>query len=93
MGNILLELWRGELAPLERKKGNSKQLKRVIKKMETFRNALEKILNEQQIEFFETYADCVHEYADITAEEAFCDGFRLASRPMAEALCDDAEKE
>lgn len=86
MSNMLRELWRGNIAPLEEKRHYSEDMEEFMKNMTTYRDAVASTLVGDQQEFFESYVDCVSEYADRVADDAFCDGFRLASKLMAEAF-------
>lgn len=47
---------------------------------------LKATLTEQQKETFDKFKDCQSELCDITARQAFADGFILATRIMAEVM-------
>ena len=46
----------------------------------------DKELDEKHRQTFEKYDDCAEEYINLVSMHAFCDGFRLAAKLMAEAL-------
>lgn len=52
------------------------------------RNAekLEKELGEQAKDIFSSYRECVDDYVALMGQQAFCDGFCLGSKIVAEAL-------
>ena len=53
------------------------------------REALQKALNFEQNELLKKYTDCEDDFCCLYAKQAFCDGFSLAAKLMAEALYQD----
>ena len=82
----LEDLYYGNISPHERyiKKGTRvDKLVKLICKNEAELNAG---LTEQQKETFEKFKDCQSEICDLTARQAFTDGFILATRIMVEVM-------
>lgn len=82
----LEDLYYGNINPHERciKRGSKADelLKAICKNEEN----LTSTLTEHQKEIFEKFKACYDEMASITEQEAFSDGFILASRIMAEVM-------
>lgn len=86
MDSTIKDLWRGNIAPCDHCGSHDAELNHLVGLMERNRDELSKISTPGQVEIFEKYIDCADEYALLMMERAFCDGFCLASRMMAEAL-------
>lgn len=80
------QLWRGNLNPLHHFGNNNPDMKQLGERLCRYRDALEKSLDETAKELFEKYSDCLEEYLLVAYEQAFCDGFYLATKITAEAL-------
>jgi len=50
---------------------------------------LDALLGEKEKDLFEKFKDCRDEVAKYTAEDAFVTGFRLGTRMIIEAFCED----
>lgn len=87
MTRTIAEHWRGNLAPIEYLGLNSSEMKQLENLMHRHIEMLEEMLTEKEKTVYEKYRDCVDDYVFAVAEQAFCDGFCLGVRIMAEALC------
>ena len=79
-------LWNGEIAPGQTNGVYDPQMEHLTVLMDRNREKLEKLLTQHQRELFERFTDCADEFQYLTAVQAFCDGFCLASKLMTEAL-------
>lgn len=86
MRQTLEALWNGNLAPAHQCGRDDPQISKTVTYMARHEDALNRVLTPQQKEIFEKYTDCTEEYTLLVAEQAFCDGFCLASKLLAEAL-------
>lgn len=86
MNQTIKDLWRGNIAPCDHCGSHDPKLNHLVGLMERNREDLSKISTPQQLDIFEKYIDCSDEYSLLMMEQAFCHGFRLASRMMAEAM-------
>lgn len=86
MKQTIQELWNGNIAPGENCGVGQFKIERIAVLMERNREALNQELGQQQKAIFEKYIDCSEEYLGLLSEQAFCDGFCLGSRLMAEVL-------
>ena len=82
----ILDLWNGNIAPVEHCGAHDPPANNLIGLMERNREKLCADLTASQIEIFQKYMDCSEEYLLRMLELAFCDGFRTAGRMMAEVL-------
>lgn len=80
------DLWYGKIGPCDHCGSCDPELNHLTDLMERSREDLNKISTPQQMDIFEKYIDCADEYSRLMMEQAFCEGFCLASRIMAEAL-------
>lgn len=83
---IIEALWNGNIAPGENCGTGDPEVKQLILLMERHKSVLDKELDEKHRQTFEKYYDCAEEYINLVSMHAFCDGFRLAAKLMAEAL-------
>lgn len=86
MKKTIVQLWHGNLEPFKSSGQNNPELKQLESLMQRSLDTLEGSLDEQALNIFEKYNDCVYEYIMLSREEAFCDGFCLGARLLTEAL-------
>lgn len=86
MKQIIEDLWNGNIAVGETCGVHNPEVKELIQLMLRNKEALQKELDKNQKAILEKYIDASQEYVFLLAEQAFCDGFCLACRLMAEAL-------
>ncbi len=84
MNSILAELWNGNVEPLQsfgRNNSDMKELERLILRHQA---AVEQRLQGEAAASFQKYSACFNEYLGAASEQAFCDGFGLGVKIMAE---------
>ena len=86
MTKTIAELWCGNIDPISRSGRNNEKLKSLEKLITRNSDKLSESLDQKQRELFEKYNDCMDEYLFNSCEQAFCDGFSLGARILAEAL-------
>ena len=91
MTPTISKIWNGTIHPIEHLGKYNKEISVLEKLIDINNETLEKQLDKKRIEFFKKYKDCVEEYTFLSCEQAFCDGFCIATKIMAEALS-SAEK-
>ena len=79
-----MDLWNGNIAPIEHCGSHDALANQLIAKIERNRERLCTGLTEAQNEVFQRYMDCSEEYLLRMLELAFCDGFELGSKLMLE---------
>lgn len=79
-------LWYGEIAPWERCGAGDPELRELASLMERSSQELKKEITETQWETFQKYMQCADDYTGRMAAGAFCEGFCLAAKLLAEAL-------
>ena len=79
-------LWNGNIEPAQNSGRNNKDIKELEFLMQRNSEKLEAVLHESEIKTFEKYNSCVTEYLILSSEQAFCDGFYLGAKIIAEAL-------
>lgn len=84
MSTTLTQLWNGNLRPVNDFRNS--EMTELETLMQRNLNDLEKVLKGKAIDSFEKYSDCVSEYVSIACEQAFCDGFCLATKLLTEAV-------
>ena len=83
MEDLLIQLWRGNIRPMEKEEGKEiLELQRLIR---INAEKMEGMLDAEQRRRLETYVDCIHEYYALFSEQAFCCGFRLGSGLIGQA--------
>lgn len=90
MVNTIKDLWNGNITPYTQCGENNPEIKNLLDLMDQNKDDLYQITTPQQQEIFEKYTDCSEEYLLLLLEEAFCQGFCLASRLTSEALSDNS---
>ncbi len=88
MQQTIIELWRGNINPLENAKTNNAELKKLMELINRNYSRLESTLGDEQKIILEKYTDCFEEYLNVLGEYAFCQGFSLGSKIIKESLED-----
>ena len=86
MAQTIVDLWNGNITPCEHCGAHDKEANALIDLMERNRLDLNQGLTDTQKESFQKYIDCSDEYLLRMLELAFCDGFCLGSKLVAESL-------
>lgn len=89
MNKTIESLWSGDIALGENCGVGDPEIENVVILLERNKEKLESKLCPQQKVILEEYIDCTEEYTRLISTCAFCDGFKLASKLMAEALWED----
>ena len=82
----LEDLYYGNISPNEKAIKRGSRMDRTVKLLCKNEDDLAATLTEQQKETFEKFKDCQRELCDLTARQAFTDGFILATRIMVEVM-------
>ena len=82
----LEDLYYGNISPHERYIKRGTRMDKVVKLLCKNEDSLSATLTEQQKETFEKFKECQRELCDLTARQAFSDGFILATRIMVEVM-------
>ena len=82
----LEDLYYGNISPCERDMKRGSRMDKLVKLICKNEESLMSTLTEQQKETFEKFNDCQSEICDLTARQAFAEGFILATRIMGEGL-------
>ena len=90
MRETMKDLWYGNVNPCEKCGGSDPELRQLLSLVEQNRAALACGLEKSQREVLEKMIANYDKYWCLLEEQAFCDGFCLASRLMAEVLSADA---
>lgn len=88
MKKTILNLWNGDVIPVERSGGDNEIIKSEVGKIEKTVNTIEKLLDQEQLTLLHDLINHYENYMSMVAEQAFCDGFCYAYRLSAEALTD-----
>ena len=88
MTSTLLELWNGNIAPVEHCGAHDPQANHLSCLIEKHRESLLRELTTDQMSLFQKYLDCSEEYWLRMMELSFCDGFRIGGRLSMEIGCD-----
>ena len=91
MTKTIARLWMGDLAPIEYFGRSNAELRRLWSLTERNWKTLEETLDPAQKDLAKRYAESAEECDRVCQEQAFCDGFCLGSRLMAEALTGGSE--
>ena len=86
MSRILIELFNGNIEPHSKVEDNDPRCRNLRRLMESHLDTLETRLRGEEKSVFEKYNECLNEYEYLITERAFCDGFCLATRVVAEAM-------
>lgn len=82
----LEDLYYGNINPHGMYINRGSQVDRLVKLIYKNEEALISTLTEQQKETFDKFKECQSELCDLTARQAFTDGFVLATRIMVEVM-------
>lgn len=84
----LEDLYYGNINPHEMYIKRGSKVDRLVKLICKNEENLITTLTKQQKETFNKFKDCQSEFCDLTARQAFTDGFVLATRIMSEVMSD-----
>lgn len=87
MTKTITELYNGNLLPIKNLGRYNDEIKQLENLMEKNLEMLEKELNEEQKAIFNKYDSNINEYMYLLSQQAFCDGFCIGTKLLAEALC------
>ena len=82
----LEDLYYGNISPWERDIKRGSRMDKLVKLICKNEESLMSNFTEQQKETFDKFKECQSELCDITARQAFTDGFILATRIMVEVM-------
>ena len=82
----LEDLYYGNISPCERDMKRGSRMDKIVKLICKNEEGLMSTLTQQQKEAFKKFKDCQSEICDLTARQAFTDGFILAVRIMVEVM-------
>lgn len=91
MGNIIKELWHGNIVPEDDCRERSPQVKQLMEYMARHHSDLLKSMTDEQKIIFEKFDDCWSEYTSLMEEEIFELAFKLGAR-LALAIQSSSEK-
>lgn len=86
MSKTIAQLWNGNLDPVRYSGRTNQEMKQLEVLLQRNLDTLEEALNDPQKKLFEKYNTQMDEYLIVANEQAFCDGFCLGARMMAEAF-------
>lgn len=82
----IAQIWNGALEVAATSGENNQQLKELSALKRHNAEKLHVKLDEETLALFKRYCECAGEYDALVCEQAFCDGFSLGVRIMAEAM-------
>lgn len=88
MKSTISKLWNGNIAPVEKLGKHNPEIHNLIGLISRNVENLEKLLNEEQKVVLEKYVCCTDEYWTLITEQAFCEGFSLGSKLLAESFAE-----
>ena len=86
MKHTIEELWYGNIATSENCGVNNPEIEKLVSLIERNKENLDKTLADPQKQMLEKLLSCSDEFTQLLSVQAFCDGFCLASRLLAEAF-------
>lgn len=89
MKDILLQLWLGNIDPINDSRNNTPEMKQLTGYIAKHHDDLWATLNEEQKHIFEKLDDCWSEYNSLSEEAIFVYAFRLGGQVMHDILKDD----
>jgi len=89
MRNILEELYYGNINPSCKQYHRGTQYDDALRCLNKNEEKLSAMLEGKELETFEKYKDCKEEVEQFNEEDAFVTGFRLGSRFVIEAFCEN----
>lgn len=90
MKNMLSNLWHGNLKPASCFTKNNEEIKKLIQLIIRNKKELKELLNDEQKVLLDKLLCCTEEYIDLATECAFCHGFSIGMKLLAESdtLCE-----
>lgn len=82
MNDILLELWRGNIDPINDSRNNTPEMKQLMGYIAKHHDDLWATLNEEQRIILEKLDDCWSEYNSLAEEAIFAYAFRLGGKVL-----------
>ena len=86
MSKTIAELYNGNLEPIRNLGKFNDEIKHLETLIEKTHNELENELSDKQQPFLQRYEGNINEYMCLQSEQAFCDGFCVGAKIIAEAL-------
>ena len=86
MVKLLAGLWSGNMEPLENFGKKAPELRKQEREILLNHEALVKSLDKERKQLFDEFNASLHEYLFMISEQAFCDGFSMGTKVMAEAF-------
>lgn len=86
MTKTIAQLWNGDLEPVRYSGRKNDEITELEDLIHNNLNKLKEKLSRKTNETFEAYTDCIDEYITLVREQAFCDGYCLATKLTTEAL-------
>lgn len=86
MTHTIAQLWNGNLEPVNYLGRNNPEMKKLESLIQRNFEKLEVNLDEKEKKVFERFNESMNEYVLVCSEQAFCDGFCLGAKIVAEAL-------
>ena len=86
MTKTIAQIWKGTLDPARYSGADQPAVRELADRLERDAERLEKELTEKEKEMFLCYCDRMNDYIALMNEQAFCDGFCLGAKIVAEAL-------
>lgn len=93
MGNILENLWYGDIDPREQCTERNPAIKELTGLIERNRSRLHESITAEQQETLEKYDDCINELHDIVDQKIFSYAFRLGGKLMLAMILGDPDEE
>ncbi len=86
MTKTIAQIWKGTLDPARYSGADQMAVRALADRLEQDAEQLTKILMEKEKAMFQDYCDRMNDYVALMNEQAFCDGFCLGAKIVAEAL-------
>ncbi len=86
MSSILKELWYGNICPSGDCRGNTSEVRELMKYIVDHHDNLQATLTDKQKEIFEKFDDCYAELTSINEREIFTYAFCLGARLILEVM-------
>lgn len=86
MTKTIAELYNGNLQPIRNLGKSNDEIKHLETLIEKTHEDLNNKMSDEQKKFFQRYEGNINEYMCLLSEQAFCDGFCVGAKIIAEAL-------
>ena len=86
MNNSIAQLWNGGIAPADGLGKNNYEIEQLTELIDHILEGFENSLTKEQEKQFEKLVNNVNEYISMITEEAFCDGFSVGTKLLADAM-------